>query len=120
MQALATFIEEAAATDGYDLEEAILGVGTADEVAASLATFVASSLASIDHVLFYRRSTGLVIGLLLSDGQEVLKLHRWKVSIERPLPCKRCSCALPWPAYLHLSRSFLHSLSELASPPSMS
>jgi hypothetical protein len=45
---------------------------------------VSSRIATVVHALFYRRSASLVVGLALADGRRVvLKLHRWRVSIER-------------------------------------
>jgi Ser/Thr protein kinase RdoA (MazF antagonist) len=66
------------------LEEAVLGTGSPDEVAAALERFVAGSLGEPEEALFYVTGVGVVAGLRLVDGRAVVvKVHRWNASQER-------------------------------------
>jgi hypothetical protein len=78
---LAEFFRDARESD---LEVETLGTANAEEIASQLTAFATSHLAPILHGLFYRRGVGMVVGLRLVDGREiVVKLHRWRASFGR-------------------------------------
>lgn len=109
MRTLVDLIEEATSAGGLDLEQAVLAARSAEDVAEAVAGFVAPKLGRVERALFYRRSTGLVIGLLLASGEEVVvKLHRWQVSIER--------LAAVHEVQLHLARAGLPAPKPLLPP----
>lgn len=86
MPGFEVLVRAAAESGEYDLEQAILGCDDAVEVANEIADHVSTRLGPVADALFYRRSTGIVAGLRLLDGREVvIKLHRWKVSLPRLL-----------------------------------
>ena len=81
---LVDLVSEATSGDDFDLELAALGSDDPDEIATVLSDFLSARIASVKDAIFYRRGTGIVAGVLLSDGREaVIKVHRWRVSIER-------------------------------------
>jgi hypothetical protein len=81
---LAALVRRACAGSCYELERATLGAGDPGEVAATLGAFLAEELAPLGDALFYRRGTGVVAGVLLADGREVvIKVHRWHASLAR-------------------------------------
>lgn len=82
--ALASLIRDATAGEDLDLELAVFGCDDADTIAGALCDFLRARLAPVEDARFYRRSVGVVAGVLLSDGREVVvKVHRWNVSIAR-------------------------------------
>lgn len=67
-----------------DLEEELLGTGSTVEIEGQLTAILAPGLAPVADGLFYRRGVGMVIGIRLVDGREVVvKLHRQHVTVER-------------------------------------
>ncbi|MGA8679219.1 MAG: hypothetical protein ABSB54_12065 [Acidimicrobiales bacterium] len=82
MPPLAHLVREATSGDDFDLELAALGSDDPDEIAALLSGFLSARLAPVGAAIFYRRGTGIVAGVLLSDGREVvIKVHRWRASV---------------------------------------
>lgn len=66
------------------VERAILGTGDADEIATMIETFVVRHCGPISEGVFYRPGVGIVAGLRLVNGSEVVvKIHRWNVSFTR-------------------------------------
>lgn len=83
MAQLEALVGEATAEE-CDLEAALFGETDARVIAGMLEEYLTERLAPIDDALFYRRGTGIVVGLRLVNGLEaVLKAHRWRVSLER-------------------------------------
>lgn len=77
-------MEEAIAGQDAALERALLDTDDPVAIADQLSDFVSAELAPIREGLFYRRGTGIVVGLVLSDGREVVaKLHRWGITTKR-------------------------------------
>ncbi len=73
--------------DNWDplVETAIFGTADAGELASRLAGFVDERLGSVAGAIFYTPGVGIVVGLRLTDGREVVvKVHRWNVTIDRP------------------------------------
>ncbi len=84
MPALATLISTQ--SDEWDpaVERAILETGDAGEIAEIIEGFVRLRRGPISDAVFYRPGVGIVAGLGLVDGSEVVvKVHRWNVSIPR-------------------------------------
>jgi hypothetical protein len=81
---LADLIQAATEDEPLDLELATLGSDLPQQPELVVSGWVRSGLAPIAGALFYRRGMGIVIGLLLGYGhQVVLKVHRWLASISR-------------------------------------
>jgi hypothetical protein len=69
--------------DGY-LERAIFGAGGAAMTADRICDFVEDQLGPVGDGIFYQRSVGIVAGLRLVGGREiVVKVHRYQVSTAR-------------------------------------
>jgi hypothetical protein len=84
MPALAELITEAAGRWDPVLERTVFGTDEPIAVAQVLETFVASHCAPVADAVFYRTGVGVVAGLHLTDGTEVVvKVHRWNVSLPR-------------------------------------
>lgn len=84
MPPLAHLVREARGGDDLCLELTALGSDDPDEIAKLLNDFLFARLAPVADAVFYRRSTGIVAGVLLSDGRAVvLKVHRWRASLGR-------------------------------------
>ena len=84
MPHLVDLVREATRGDNFDLELAALDSDDPEEIATLLSDFLSARLASVEDGVFYHRGTGIVAGALLSDGRlAVMKVHRWRVSIER-------------------------------------
>jgi hypothetical protein len=66
------------------LERAIFGTGDPATVAALMTSWLTEHCGPVAEAMFYRPGVGVVAGLWLADGAEVvIKVHRWNVSIER-------------------------------------
>ena len=77
------------------VERAILGTGKAGEIAAIIEAFVRSRQGPVGDGVFYRPGVGIVAGLRLVDGSEVVvKVHRWNVSIPRLAAVQTVQAAL--------------------------
>jgi hypothetical protein len=84
MVELATLIERTGSPGSRLLERAIFDTNSAEVVAAEIASFMSDQLDTAIEALFYSASVGIVVGLRLTDGVEVVvKVHRWNVSVER-------------------------------------
>ena len=84
---LADLASASMARVGSHLEAAILGTTDADEVAAAIAS-TCQPLGGVVDGVFYEAGVGLVVGLRLADGAEVVvKVHRFHASIERLAAC---------------------------------
>lgn len=84
MDTLAELIGRASDTWEPSLERAIFDTGDAVAIAQRIQAFIADRLVAVDHALFYRPGVGVVAGLALVDGSEVVvKIHRWNVTVER-------------------------------------
>lgn len=76
----------AAAHDEWDpaLERRVLGTGDPVKITSTIEGFVGRWLGPVVDGLFYRRSVGIVVGLRLGDGTEVVvKIHRWHAAAAR-------------------------------------
>ena len=66
------------------VEAAIFGTVDPDEIEKMIVGFVAEHLGSVEQAVFYRPGVGVVAGLRLVGGAEVvIKVHRWNVSVDR-------------------------------------
>jgi hypothetical protein len=66
------------------VELAILGTGDPEEIATRIETFVSLECGPVSEGVFYRPGVGIVAGLRLVNGSEVVvKVHRWNVSFAR-------------------------------------
>lgn len=84
MADLVDLVDAARGPYGVAVEEAIFGAASPAEVASALDNFVTRVAGAIDDALFYRLGVGVVVGLRLADGAEVVvKVQRWNVSIDR-------------------------------------
>lgn len=84
MPQLVTLVSNACEKWDPAVEQAILGTGEANEIAAMIETFVGSRFGPISDGIFYRPGVGIVAGLRVNDDSEVVvKIHRWNVSIDR-------------------------------------
>jgi Phosphotransferase enzyme family len=85
------------------LERTIFGTEDPHVVAQALEAFVARHCAPVEEAVFYRPGVGVVAGLRLSDGTEVVvKVHRWNVSLPRlraiaTVQARVAACGLPAP-----------------------
>ncbi len=67
-----------------DLERLLFATDDPSGVALVLEDFCDEKLARVADGIFYRSGVGVVAGLALVDGRQVVvKVHRWNVSIER-------------------------------------
>jgi Ser/Thr protein kinase RdoA (MazF antagonist) len=84
---LADLASASMARVGDHLEATILGTTSPDAVAAALGSTCAG-LGEVVDGLFYEAGVGLVVGLRLGDGAEVVvKVHRFHASMERLAAC---------------------------------
>jgi Phosphotransferase enzyme family len=66
------------------VEAAIFDTVDPDEIEKMIFGFVAERLGSVERAVFYRPGVGVVAGLRLVGGAEVvIKVHRWNVSVDR-------------------------------------
>jgi hypothetical protein len=81
---LEDLIRSASAEWDPAIERALFGSGEAPVVAEAITRWVNMWSGPIADAVFYRPGVGIVVGLALDDGTEVVvKIHRWNVSIER-------------------------------------
>jgi hypothetical protein len=81
---LESLIRQASPGRDPGVERAIFGTGEAETVAAAMTSWLATHCGPVGEAIFYRPGVGVVAGLRLTDGAEVvIKVHRWNVSIER-------------------------------------
>jgi hypothetical protein len=67
-----------------DLEQLIFGTADPAGVAQAIEALVVAHVGPVDGAVFYRTGVGIVAGLRLVDGREVVfKAHRWQVSLAR-------------------------------------
>jgi hypothetical protein len=84
MPPLAALVRSAADEWELAVERTILGTGDAREIAALIEGFVGPRCGPVSDGVFYRPGVGIVAGLRLDDGSEVvIKIHRWNVSVDR-------------------------------------
>ena len=84
MPSLDSLIGDLSTVGDRDFERTVLGSDVATEIAGVIYDFVARRLAPVENAIFYRTSVGLVAGLRIVDGRDVVvKVHRWQVSIAR-------------------------------------
>jgi hypothetical protein len=84
VESLARLIRRSITGWNDDLEVALFGAGAADDFARLIVQFTADHLGPPVESLLYRPGVGLVVGLGLADGRDVLvKIHRWNASTER-------------------------------------
>jgi hypothetical protein len=84
MVKLANLIDQSGTPSSRLLERAIFDSNSAETVAAEIESFVSEQLDVVTDALFYSTSVGIVAGLRLTNGLEVVvKVHRWNVSVER-------------------------------------
>ena len=77
------------------VERAIFGTDDADEISALIQAFVTRQCGSIAEAAFYRPGVGIVSGLRLVNGSEVVvKIHRWNVSLARLAAIQSVQAAL--------------------------
>jgi hypothetical protein len=85
--ALTGLVASAHAAGEPALERRVLGTDDPTEVASVIEAFVDRRLGPVADALFYRRSVGIVAGLRLGDGsQVVLKVHHWNAAAPRLAP----------------------------------
>ena len=75
-----------AASDAWDpaLERAVFDTGDAGEVAGALEDFLIEQCGPIADGVFYQAGVGIVAGVRLEAGPEVVvKIHRWNVTVAR-------------------------------------
>jgi hypothetical protein len=81
---LATLIRQASEAWEPALERAVFGTADAYRIESALVGFVADRLGPVGEAVFYRPGVGIVAGLRLADGSEVVvKVHRWNVTLAR-------------------------------------
>jgi Ser/Thr protein kinase RdoA (MazF antagonist) len=84
MRTLASLIDARGEPNERALENALFETTDAHVVAGRLEDFVASHLGAVEEPVFYTSSVGVVVGLRLTSGAEVVvKVHRWGVTAER-------------------------------------
>jgi aminoglycoside phosphotransferase (APT) family kinase protein len=92
---LDSLIEDLSRAEDRDLERTVLGSDVATEIAAIICEFVARQLAPVETAIFYHTSVGIVAGLRIVDGRDVVvKVHRWQVSIARLTAVQRVQAHL--------------------------
>jgi Ser/Thr protein kinase RdoA (MazF antagonist) len=81
---LSDLIRRSATAGEPGVEQAIFDTIDPVAMATCIEDLVALRLAPLDHALFYRPGVGVVAGLALVDGTDVVvKVHRWNVTIDR-------------------------------------
>ena len=81
---LAALVRRAA--EGWEpaVERAVFGTVDPDQIASAIIGFVGGRLGPVAEAVFYRPGVGVVTGLRLVDGsQVVVKVHRWNVTAAR-------------------------------------
>jgi hypothetical protein len=92
---LVTLVRSACEEWDPAVELAIFGSGDADEIATLIEAFVTRQCGSISEGVFYRPGVGIVAGLRLVDGSEVVvKIHRWNASLARLAAVQKVQAAL--------------------------
>lgn len=85
------------------LEEAVFATTDPDRVAGVLTGFLESTVGPVREAIFYNPSVGIVVGVRLEDGRDVVvKVHRWNVTVDRLEAIQRVQTRLadmgmPWP-----------------------
>ena len=84
MTGLAALIAEASEEWEPIVEAAVFGTTDPMAIEDVVLGFVEDRLGRVKEGLFYRPGVGVVVGLRLAEGAEVVvKVHRWNVSVER-------------------------------------
>jgi Phosphotransferase enzyme family len=84
MDTLAGLIRQNATAGDPGVEQAIFDTSEPVAIARHIENLVAERLATPDHALFYKPGVGVVAGLALVDGTNVVvKVHRWNVTVDR-------------------------------------
>lgn len=85
MAPLHDLVQTSAVAWNADLERSVLGTGDPHEVARLIESYVGERLGhEVIDGIFYEPGVGIVAGVVLDDRREVvLKVHRWRVTIER-------------------------------------
>jgi hypothetical protein len=84
MPSLATLITQASGQWDPALERQLFATDHPGAIAGALESFVAERCGPVGDALFYRPGVGVVAGLRLLNGSEVVvKVHRWNVSLAR-------------------------------------
>lgn len=66
------------------VEIAVFGTSDPDVIERSMVGVVEVALAQVSEAIFYKAGVGVVAGLRLADGREVvIKVHRWNVTVDR-------------------------------------
>jgi hypothetical protein len=119
MPPLATLVSTASAAWDPAVERAILETGDASEIARMVEAFVGNRCGPVDDGVFYRPGVGIVAGLRLVDGSEVVvKIHRWNVSIARLAAVQQVQRALaddglPVPRPLTAPEPLVHGIATI-------
>ncbi len=101
------------------VERAILGTGEAGEIARIIEAFVGRQCGPVDDGVFYRPGVGIVAGLRLVEGDEVVvKVHRWNVSIPRlaavqNVQSRLADAGLPVPRPLAEPETLVHGIATI-------
>jgi hypothetical protein len=81
---LASLVRSAAERWEPGVERAIFGSGDPGDVADAIVEFVTGQLTLVEEAVFYHSGVGVVAGLRLVDGSEVVvKVHRWNLNMGR-------------------------------------
>jgi hypothetical protein len=92
---LVTLVRNACEKWDPAVELAILGTDDAEEIATLIEAFVSLQCGAVSEGVFYRPGVGIVAGLRLVSGSEVVvKIHRWNVSLARLTAIQRVQAAL--------------------------
>lgn len=84
METLADLIRRTATAPGPGVEHAVFDTTDPEVIAGRIEAFVAARLGAVHHAHFYTPGVGVVSGLALTDGSDVVvKVHRWNVTTER-------------------------------------
>ena len=95
MAPLLTLVRNAGEKWDPAVELAIFGTGDPEEIAAAIVAFVSLQCGPVSEGVFYRPGVGVVAGLRLVSGSEVVvKIHRWNVSFARLATIQRVQIAL--------------------------
>ena len=74
------------ASAGWDpaVEREIFGTADPPHIARVIEAFVSCRCGPVDDAIFYKPGVGIVAGLRLVGGSDVVvKIHRWNVSVDR-------------------------------------
>jgi hypothetical protein len=84
MAALSDLVRRSIDEWNDDLERLVFRTPEPARIARMVEGFMADYVGPVAAALFYRTGVGVVVGLRLVDGREVvLKIHRWQASLER-------------------------------------